>query len=222
MADINIPAAEAEGQPPEPPKVTFDDAQKARINEIVAEASRRAGSEARAEAARLTVELEAARKAQVPAAEDTDARVKLAEAEAELGSLRAAQQEATVRDALLKAAGNTFLDSDLAVRIMKDSTRLIDGKLCVVGADGAVRLNSNFEPMSAAELATELAGQKPFLARGEVRGGAGSTPTKGDTSNAVDLTIIFGKTASCQAANALAMRDPQRQLREQARQRGLL
>ena len=91
--------------PQEPQKVTpFDDSQKERINEIVREASARAGAEARSELARL--------KATLPIEpQSTDALLKLAEAQSELAALKAESEESKVREVLHQAA----LPSQLAV-----------------------------------------------------------------------------------------------------------
>jgi len=166
MPASNEPIEEAESQAeapvaeqaPKPKKLTFTAEQQIRIETLLKAASK----EARAEAARLRLEIEAAKK---PVEADTNLLVRLAQVESERDSLKAAKQEAAVRETLQSAAGDIFLDSGLAVRLMKDSIRVsADGVLTVVDESGAPRLNNAFENMSVQELAAELASQKPFLA----------------------------------------------------------
>src|SRR5260370_20260711 len=136
--------------PGEPQKVVFDDAQKARINEIVKEATARAGAEARAETARL-------KEAAAAAPQSTDALLKLAEAQAELTTLKSESQEAKLQSALQKAVSSTpFFDPILATSVLRSSIRLVDGQPVVIDANGAPRLGPDFNPMTLSDLAIEL------------------------------------------------------------------
>jgi hypothetical protein len=208
------PPAEAQ----EPQKVTFDDAQKARINEIVKEASARAGAEARAELARVKATLP-------PVEQSADALLKLAEAQSELASLKAEATEAKVREILNHAVSKeSFFDPELASQILRSSIKVIDGKPTVVDSTGTPRLDAEFNPMSPETLAKELASTKRFLVKGELRAGTGSVMStqRGETGPA--LETIFGKHSNGAAANRLAMKDIglYRRLREKARSEGII
>ncbi|MGD0774839.1 MAG: hypothetical protein ABSC05_18650 [Candidatus Solibacter sp.] len=220
---IELPIAEqapaAEPTPAAaPPKVTFDDAQKARINEIVKEASARAGAEARAEVARL--------KAALPAEpQSTDALLRLAQAEAELAALKSEAAESRVREVLHAAVSKQpFFDGQLASEILRSSVRLIDGKPVVVDASGTPRLNSEFREMSLSEAVEELATAKPFLVRGQLKGGVGSVMAASRAETGPKLEDLFGKNSNGAAANQLGLRNPAkyRELRAQAVKAGLL
>lgn len=203
-------------------KVTFDDAQKARINQIVADASRRAGEEARAEADRLKRELDAAKAIQTPV---DNSALELATTKAELSALKRDQQESALLASLRSAAGDLFLDSELGTRLMRDSVRVgADGAPYVVGADGAPALNSAFEKMSLRELAQQVANQRKYLARGEVKPGSGSTPSLGNFSSAPRLEDLFGPNSNGGLANKLALksRSEYLRLRQLAHQKGLI
>lgn len=191
---------------PEPEKVTFSDEQKARINEIVREASARAGAEARAETERLRKLVPA-----TPAEpQSTDTLLRLAEAQAELTSLKSAAAENQISQVLHKAvAKENFFDNDLAAQILRSSVKMVDGKPVIVDASGAVRLNANFDPLTPAEAAFELATVKPYLVRSGFVGGSGSVSGGGPRAETGPaLETIFGRNSDGGAANRLAMRNP--------------
>lgn len=200
------------------PKVVFDDAQKARINEIVKEASARAGAEARAEVERI--------KAEKPIAEQsTDALLKLAEAQAELSSLKSEAQESKVRDVLHAAvAKQPFFDGELAAQILRSSVKVVDGKPTVVDSNGTIRLNASFEPMTPADLAEELARTKPFMVRSTLQFGAGSVMATSRGETGVKLEDLFGKNSNGAAANRLSMTDmpKYKRMRKAAQAQGLI
>src|ERR1019366_8992245 len=143
---LEVPIGEApageQAPAPAPPKVTFTDEQKARINEIVKEASARAGEEAGSEVKRL--------RALVPAtpaeAQSTDTLLRLAEAESELATMKSAAQESTLREALHTASQTQpFFDSTIAESLLRNSVKMVAGVPTVVNADGTPRLNDSFE-----------------------------------------------------------------------------
>jgi hypothetical protein len=212
------PVAEQDG------KITYTPEQQAHLNEVIKEAQGRAARELRAENARLKAELDAAKRTPSPAADSTETLLRLAQVERERDELRAAQHESTVNSALLSAAGNLFIDPALATRLMRDNVKVIDGKVVPVDETGNVRLNNSFEPMTLKDLAIELGTQRPYLARGEVRGGSGSTPSNRPLDTGVSLERLFGRNSNGAEANKLAMHNPQkyRELRALARERGLI
>ena len=63
----------------------------------------------------------AAAKTQPPAPDNTTA-LELAASKAELAALKKDQQENGLNSALRSAAGDMFLDTDLATRLMRDSS----------------------------------------------------------------------------------------------------
>jgi hypothetical protein len=209
--------------PAEPAKVVFDDAQKARIQDIIRESSATAGREARLEVARLQAELATA-KLQAPTADDTVLR--LATANAELVSLRTEKQEAGIQDALRAATGgNLFLDAELAAQLLRGSVKLISGKPTPVDSDGNPRLNAAFNQMTVTELAQELAASKPFLARGTTVSGTGSIPSQGIRSHeTTPIEAIFGRTSDGPTAHRLSINNPREyaRLRTIARGKGLI
>ena len=212
---VETPIA-AEPEAP-PAKVTFTDEQKVKISAIMKEVSARAGSEARSELARL--------KASLPVEpQSTDTALRLAETQAELTALKSEAHEAKLQAVLLKAVSTeNFFDNQLASEILRASTRMIDGKVTIVAADGTPRLNSEFSPMTPAELARELGTSKPFLVRSNFKPGLGSIVSTNPPAT-VKLEEIFGASSNSGLANKIAMSDPSkyRRMRAQAVQAGLL
>lgn len=225
MPEVETPVAPVDGAetPAAAEKVTFSAVQQGKITEIIREVSRRSGAEAREEAERLRKELEAARKA--PAAAE-DAALQLAEARAELTALKAAEAESKLKSALLSAvSAESFFDAPLAADLLRQSVKLVDGKPIVIDpATGETRLGADFNPMGLKEAAQELAQQKAFLVRGQMKPGAGSVPSLGDRSNLPKLETLFGPKSDGGAANKLCLQNPTlyRKLKAEARERGLI
>jgi hypothetical protein len=121
-------------------------------------------------------------------------------------------------------ASQAFYDSDLAAQILRASIRVVDGKPVVIDATGAPRLNSEFNPMTPAEAARELAESKKFLVRSDFKPGVGSVMSTNPPSNSVKLEDLFGSTSNGALANRMAMSNPAeyRRKRAQAVQAGLL
>ena len=218
----NTPTPIAE-QAPEA-KVTFDERQQAKIEAIIADVTKRTASDLRTKVADLEKQLAAAKSA-TPAAPDLSKDLDLTRAE--LASLRAEQSQAKLDAQLRAAAGDLFLDSDLAVRVMKDSVRVgADGKVTVVDANGGVAMNAQFSPMTLAELALKVADQKRYLARGRTLPGAGSTPFQGTPPSTTQMKLedLFGRKSNGALANSLALKSPTeyRRLRALAVQKGLI
>jgi hypothetical protein len=213
-------------RPAKPEKITFDEKQQAKVSELIKRAQSAAGREARAEAARLKLELETARRAAPSQEPDTSTLLKLAQAESELSTLKREREETAIKDACRAAVGNDFLNQDLAVRLLRDNIRVIDGKPVVVDESGAPKMGADFEPVSLRDAALALAQEHKYLARGSVRPGAGSTPAE-STANPVKLETMFGRDATPEGVgqmHKLARFDRPRyeRLRQAARQRGLI
>lgn len=194
-------------EPVEPQKVTFTPEQKDRINEIVKNASARAGIEARAETERLRKLIPA--NPTEPQSTDTATLLRLAQAESELSTLKAQAQESALSEVLHKAANTQpWFDPTIAESILRNSVRVVEGVARVYDASGAVRLNSSFEPMSPAEAAAELAESKKFLVRSEMHFGSGSVMNTHHEEPGPKLETIFGRNSDGGAANRLAMKSP--------------
>jgi len=203
-------------------KVDFTEAQQAKIESIIREVSGRVASNLRDENKRLQRELEAAKSATTPVTPDVARDLDLTRAE--LQALRAEQAQSKLDSQLRSAAGDLFLDTDLAIRVMRDSIKVgSDGKVTVIDADGNPALGSDFTPLSLAGLAQRVADQKKFLARGQVRPGAGSTPGGGTVRVSQDqqLRELFNDPKS---QHELANRNmgEYRRLRAEAVRRGIV
>jgi hypothetical protein len=208
-------------------KVIFSDAQQAKVEAIIKDYGGRVASDLRAEVKELKRQLDAA-KAQAPITPDLSKDLDLTRAE--LAALKSEHSQARLDAQLRTAAGDLFIDSDLAVRVMKDSVRVgADGKVTIVDADGNVAMDSEFKPLSLAGLAQRVANEKMYLARGTVKYGAGSIPSQGALPKNQDaaLSAMFGKNATREGigeAHKLANinKAEYHRLRSIARQRGLV
>lgn len=195
--DEVIETAEGDQQPQaKPPKVVFDGpGQQEKVEQLIRQAKSTAAKDLRAERDALKVELAAARRAQTPQGEDNT--LALAEARAELASLKAEREESKVTESLRRAvSGQNFFDAELATNLLRQSAKVVDGRVVFVDSEGNERLGRDFSPLTAAEAARELADQKAWMVRGSVRGGSGSTPRISDTNKAIKLSDYFGKNAS--------------------------
>jgi hypothetical protein len=220
MHELTTPEAESQA---EAPKIVFDEAQKERINSIVSEASKRAGSEARAEAKRLQDELDKLRTQAPPP--DADAALELRTTKAQLEALKKETQDNTLKTALLAAvSAEGPFDANLCADLLRQNAKLQDGRVVFLDpSTGEVQLGADFNPVTAAEAARQLSAARPYLIRGRVMGGAGSRLAE-TQSTAVPLSTLFGKDSDGGAANRLALHNPQkyRELRRQAQANGLV
>jgi hypothetical protein len=210
-----------------PAKITFDEAQQKRVDELIRRAQGRAARELREHNEQLKTELEALRGQQGQQAVPNDVLTELSTTRAELQAMRQKETESQIMSEVRKVTGG-FVDQELAAQLIRQGIRQVEGKLVPVDADGNPRLNSDFEPMSLEDAARDLARQKPFLARGDVRlFGAGSTEaarsTLGDVPRA-RLAQLFGPNSDAAAANRLALKDARAYSRykEAARKEGLI
>jgi hypothetical protein len=210
-----------------PAKITFDEAQQKRVDELIRRAQGRAARELREHNEQLKTELEALRGQQGQQAVPNDVLTELSTTRTELQAMRQKETESQIMGEIRKHTG-AFVDAELAGQLLRQGIRQVEGKLVPVDADGNPRLNSDFEPMTLEDAARDLARQKPFLARGDVRFfGAGSTEASRSMLDSVSdakLSELYGKNSDPRKANALAMRDPAkyRALRSKAKERGLL
>jgi len=220
---VNTPEAPVTAQTDDTTKVTFDDRQQAKIESIIKEVTARTGADSRAEVERLRKELDTLRATQTPVTPDLSRDLDLTRAE--LNALKSAQAELQLTEQLRNAAGDTFIDSSLGVRLMKDCVKIgADGRPVVVDENGNPAMDHEFKPLSLSGLAQRIADQRKYLARGTVRPGAGSTISQSAVSTGVPLEKLFGKQSDGAAANRMALARPSeyRRLRQVAREKGLI
>jgi hypothetical protein len=208
----------------EPPaKVVFSPEQQQKVDALIKDAMSRAGKTARAENAELKRELESLKSS---AGLDTEGRAELASVKNERDILRQERAENITRSALRSVVGN-FLDQELAIDLLKRSVRLTaSGGLEVIDEAGNPRLNASYEPMTISELAKEEAARRPFMIKGAMRGGTGSTEAQSSTPSS-DKTLvsqIFGPKSNSKLANQMSLQDPKKyaRLRKIAIAEGLL
>ena len=216
-----------EAQPARPTKVTFDLAQQQKIDSLIKDAQSRAAKGLRGELNQALTRIRELEARAGVLTDDDGAKMlatELATARAENAVLKSEQEKEKLSDALRTAAGNAFVDTNLAVQIMRSQVRLIDGKVVVLDQDGNPRMNAHFEPMTPQELAVDLANTKPFLARGEVRGGTGSFErNSAPTTSQTELERFYGAKPDVAGLNRLAIRDPRRfrELKRLATEKGM-
>lgn len=211
-----------------PAKVTFDEAQQRRVDELIREAQGRAARELREANARLQAEVDAYRQRH-PNLEPGELTLanEVAQLRAEKDALAREREQGQIEAQLRQAAGDTFIDADAIVKLYRGDIRLMDGRPVVVDESGNPRLNETLDPMSPADLLREVANTHKWLVRSTVRGGTGSTEASRSTLSDIndrDLARLFGPQSDSRAANQLALRDPAKykHLRVKARERGLV
>lgn len=206
--------------PASPQKVTFSEAQQARLNEIVRECQGRAAHDLRAELASVkeaatatAAELALYRDGTSPeliAAREQLAKEKTARSTAEARQ-QAFARDIALRDALAKEAVINVSD---ACKLLAPELSWKDGQL--VGADG--------RPLSA--LVADFVVARPYLVRSTVRSGAGSVESSVSLAAAEHhkLSDLFGRGSNGKLANDLAMKRPAEyaRLRAHARAEGLI
>jgi len=136
------------------------------------------------------------------------------------------RKQQVISGAVAKAG---FIDPEIVTAITKDQVAWDEnlGRYVVKGEKGEPKYNSAYEPMTLEEFYHELAVNKPYLVRGEVKPGASSTANgrfdAGNMTN-VPLEKLFGPKSEAKLANALALKDIKeyRRLKEVAKASGLL
>lgn len=112
------------------------------------------------------------------------------------------------------AATQNFVNVDVVMKLTAESIKWDEGKnsFTVVGENGQPRLNSAFEPMTLDEFYQEFAAKNPYLVRGDVKTGAGSSDGKRfdvTTNGKYELTQIFGSKSDGNLALKLKKENPQ-------------
>ncbi len=134
--------------------------------------------------------------------------------ETEVKSAKEATINVRKESVLTQAVGkiNPF-EIDTVVGMIKDSVVWDDSKQAFVVVDpvnGQPRINSSFEPMKLDEFIAEFASRKPYLIRGGVKTGTGSSESgRFDVANNGRYSVeqIFGPKSDSRLANDLAKKD---------------
>jgi len=227
--------------PEVPAKIVFTPEQQVKVDLLLREAMGRAGNEARATAARLQKELEAAKDA---AKEAETLRAELAALKGERTGLessltlkdkeaKAAKAEtiAVRKQNIIQAAAAAlgfFNPQQVAQLTDKDVVwDSAKGKFIVVGEDGTERLGIDGNPLTVDGYYKEFASKNPHLVRGDVKPGVGSSENKIPYSTLGEkekLAKLFGRGSDSRAANTLAINNPQeyKRLKREARSHGLI
>jgi hypothetical protein len=127
------------------------------------------------------------------------------------------------------AANQGFVDVEVVAALTSDAIQYDSekGRFFVAGENGQPRLNSAYEQMTLDEFYQEFATKKPYLVRGEIKGGAGSTEAQRSALNAAGkypVEQIFGPKSDPAVANKLALQNPKEysRLKAQAREQKLI
>ena len=193
-------------KPVKEPPVKFDERQQRRVSELIKERQGHFAREARAnEAAALArvkeLELQLAAKGHenpLPVTEDVQRlSLRLAEKDAELNSMRATQQEAAILEELRAAAHEakiSFVDP-VAFRLLRETTKVEQGKIQMTDTD------ETMSPISLQEHVRRFAATRPFLVRGQVSPGLGSTQATYERPSKESQLAEFFKPGNAAASN---------------------
>jgi hypothetical protein len=212
------------------PKITFSPEQQLKVDELIRESMGRAGSDARATAARLQAEMTVLQTELATLKGDKsglESSLTLKEKEA-----KAAREEtiSVKKQNVIQEAGakfNFYNPAQLA-KLTSDEIKWDGTKFVVLGEDGSPRLGlDGSTPLSVDEFFREFATKNPHLVKGEVKPGIGSRenqlphPTIGEKEK---LAKLFGRGSDGKAANDLALSDPNEYKRQRhvARRLGLI
>jgi hypothetical protein len=199
-----------------PPKVTFDEAQQKKVDELIRESMGRAASSVKAELfaaqTRLTTleaELKTAKDAAAAASGDVvkakDAEILKAKAETV-----AVKKENAIRQA---AEAYGFFNSAQVAKLTEQEVKW-DGekqKFIVVDESGAERLGIDGNPVTLDAFYRDFASKNGHLVKSTVLPGVGSRENQLPTpaiSERDKLAKLFGKGSDGVACNRLALSDP--------------
>ena len=202
-ADMTPPEPQTpqDAKPVKEPPVKFDERQQRRVSELIRERQGHFAREARAEAARLKAENDAlklqvaAKSHENPAPVSDDVQrlsLRLAERDAEVAAMRSQQSEAQIMEELRQAAHAAGVQAvdPVFFRLLREQTKVENGKVVVSDTDDAM------EPLSLKAHVEKFAASKPFLIRGQVSPGLGSTQaTYNRPSKESQLETFFSNSA---------------------------
>lgn len=201
-----------------PVKITFSSEQQVKVDSLLKEAMGRAGSEARATAARLQsemnklqAELKAAKEAAAVASGDV-VKAKDAEIEKAKAETVAVRKQNAITEAGAKY--NFYDPGKQLAKLTQDQIKWSNelNRFVVVADDGTPRVSlDGSTPLTVDEFFREFATKNPHLVKGEVKPGVGSrenqlpTPAVGERER---ISKLFGKGSDSRAANILALSNP--------------
>lgn len=164
---------------------------------------------------RLQVQLEEMRNAHLSVQEEAKRYREIAEARAKEVELAKQDSINTRKQVAITAAASkqNFIDPTVAMKLTEDNIKYDEkaGRFVVLGDKGQERMNASLEPMTLEEYYQEFAAKNPYLVRGDVTPGIGSTTSRRfDVSNngQYKVTDIFGKGSSSIKASALMKENP--------------
>lgn len=187
--------------------------------------------ESKAEAEALAAQIQEMKAIQSQTAAEMDRLKQLAASKDK--DVEAARKEALnirKQNAIQSAASSHgFVDVDVVTALTSEAIQFDPekAKFYVVGENGQPRLNAAYEQMSLDEYFQEFATKKPYLVRGDVKGGVGSTEAQRSALNQqgkYPVDQIFGKGSNAALANKLALTQPKEyaRLKAEARDKGLI
>lgn len=135
------------------------------------------------------------------------------------------RKQVAMRDA---AGKGNFVDVGIVTQLTDKNIKYDSesGKFVVLTDDGTPRMNAAYQPMGLDEFFVEYAAKNPFLVRGDMRSGVGSTEQqRSGLSNNGKYTVeqLFGKNSNAMLANKLKKENPAEyaRLKVVARESGL-
>ena len=230
MSEQQTPV-QPEVQAPPAKKVEFSPEQQAKVDEAIRSAMGRAGSEAKATAAKAEADAATAR------AEALALKQELFTLRGDKEGLEAIAktiQEENIkirrRQIIAEAAAkmNFFSPAQVAKLTEQELVWNEDKKRFVVTAeDGSERLGIDGNGLTIEGFYRDFATANPHLVRGDVKHGVGSAENQRPYSTQSErdkLKVLFGKNSDSRAANTLAINNPQeyKRLKREARSHGLI
>lgn len=212
--------AAPQAQPQKPAKITFDQTQQEKVNELIREAQGRAARDLRAEL-ETTKAAAAAKDAELQLWKSA-ANPELAAAREQLAVEQTARSAAELREsnARRNAALHSALEAEGVLGI-SDAVRLLSDS---VKWSGDVLVGSDGKPL--ADIIRDFVNSRPWAVRSAVRPGTGSVEASRSLGNEAQLKPeqIFGRGSDARLANNLAMSKPReyQRLKSLARERGLV
>lgn len=159
-------------------------------------------------------------------AAEQKAKAKEKEAQEAKDALLTSRKQVAMRDAASKF---NFVDVSVATQLTQDKVRWDEtrNRFVVLSETGSERMNASFEPMSLDEFYEEFASKSPYLVRGDVKPGSGSTESgrAGVSANGkYAVEDIFGPKSSSLKAHQLSKENmaEYRRLKVIAQEQGLI
>lgn len=248
-------------------KVTFDERQQARVDELIREAQGRASRELREQLTQtndrmkqMEAELVEAKKQASngrTAADRQEGADDVERLRAEINEMKTVRKNfeteverfkqqlgakdkevSEARTALLNERRNTaitnaasklnFVNVGVVAKLTQDQVQWDENRnrFIVLNDQGTERMNAAYEPMSLDEFYAEYASKNPYLVRGDVKSGSGSSESRSALSRDGKYAVeqIFGPKSDSRLANRLAMENyPEyARLKAVAKENGLL